>query len=91
MKHAPEQTASGRPRTGSGFLFLPEGKINQGDYENERGRCASHERVKQQTLQILSNPLSIAHEKLAREQLRNVRYSDTRDSKRSVHNRSMEQ
>jgi hypothetical protein len=39
---------------------------------------------KQQTLQILSNPLSIAHEKLARERLRNVRYSATPESKRSV-------
>src|SRR6266404_6558725 len=48
----------GRDRSG----FLAESLCRNCEQQSKAGGAVSHERVKQQTLQILSNPLSIDHE-----------------------------
>jgi len=57
MEHAPQPTASARRCRRRGLLSeaAPDNRKEQ----NKQNNALLHERVKQQTLQILSNPLSI--------------------------------
>ena len=57
MEHAAQPAASVRRRSRRGFLA--QGASHDREYQKEQNNASPHERLKQQTLQILSNPLSI--------------------------------
>jgi hypothetical protein len=57
MEHAAQPAASVRRRRRRGFLA--QGTSHDREHQKEQNDASPHERLKQQTLQILSNPLSI--------------------------------
>jgi hypothetical protein len=62
MEHAPQPTASLRRCCGGGILA--KSVPDDPDYQKQQCKASPHERVKQQTLQILSNSLSIGMKNL---------------------------